>query len=228
MALKSSAWIWPVTLARSSEASTSKCASPWERTNAPEVADPRLVDVVELAEVVEQLRVVLVWVLRGAPDAERAAGLVVVPGDHAAAPDGAERVAGRQHAGGLGRAALGVDERDGARAVEVLLDQRPVLLVGALGRAHPRLDRAAAPAAHPPRQPQVAGPGSAASARRSRKSVAVMKRRGSAARPAARRWRRRTATAGRRRDAGAGGGPLGGPAAAPGGGPAGGPAAGVT
>src|SRR3954471_11624712 len=63
-----------------------------------------------------------------------------------------------------------------------------------------------------PRQPQVAGPGSTASARRSRKSVAVMNRLGSAGAPE-------------------GGGPCGGPAAGRtgggGGGPLGGPPCGT-
>ena len=130
-----------------------------------EVTDPGLVDVAELLEVLEQLAGGVAVGAAGAADAEGAAGLVVVPRDHAATADGAEGVAGREHAGRLGRAALGVEERDRARAVEVALD-------GAAGPSRRRSSAgpifgAIAPPLHLrtlPRQPQVAGPTSICSA----------------------------------------------------------------
>ena len=140
-----------------------------------EVADPRLVDVLEAAEVVQQLPSGVAVAAPGAPDPQRPAGLVVVPGDDAAAADRPERVARREDAGGLGGAALGVDERDGPRAVEVLLDGDPVVGVLALGGTHPGLTSPPVILRRPPRQPQVAGPRSCWPARRSRKSVADMK-----------------------------------------------------
>ena len=114
-----------------------------------QVADPRLVDVVEPLEVLQQLAGRVAVGAAVAADPERAPGLVVVPGDHASATDGAERVAGAEHPGGLRGAALRVEERDRARTLEVALDRAAIVLVALLCRAHLRRDRAAAPAPEP-------------------------------------------------------------------------------
>ena len=84
-----------------------------------------------------------------------------------------------QHPGGLGGAALGVDERDRAWPVEVLLEGVPGVLCDLFLRPHPGLDRSAGPAADPPPPAPVCRPDSFSLSRRSRKSVAVMNRRGS-------------------------------------------------
>src|SRR5699024_7308622 len=107
-----------------------------------EVPDPGLVDVLEPFQVVEQLARGVLVVGSLAADAERAARLVVVPGDDSTAADGAERVAAGEDAGGLRSTALGVGEHDGPRPREGALHHGPGLTVGPLRLAHLRLDQA--------------------------------------------------------------------------------------
>ena len=113
-----------------------------------EVADAGLVDVAEVGEVLEQLAGGVAMGAARPADAEGAAGLVVVPGHHAAAAHGAEGEPRGEHAGRLRRASLGVEEGDGARALEVALDRAARLLVRELGGARAGLDQPAGPPAY--------------------------------------------------------------------------------
>ncbi len=132
---------------------------------------------VKRLEVLEQLAGGVAVRAAGAPDAERAAGLVVVPGHDPAAADGAEGEPGGEDAVVLAAPPLGLMKATCAGRRSRAGSVGPVLVVGQLGRSHPRRDEAAAPAAHR----AAPAPGRRRRrlllrARRSRKSVALMNR----------------------------------------------------